>query len=293
MVTSVELTNFTPPDGQEPDVAFTSVTPEYFETLGMRLVRGRDFGPEDGLGRQAVIVNQAFVDRFWRGLDPLAQRVKNFGDHGSEVVGVVANAKLVSVRDEGVPMLYVPFNAFYTPNTNLVLRTRADAGAVLAAARSIVRRLDRNVPVYRARSLAEQVAVSLGQERTIAGLLTAFAALALVLAAVGLYGVISHMTQIRAHEFGVRLTLGALPADVLRLVVGQGARLALVGMALGLAAAAMASRVLSTLLYGVSPTDALTFACIGGVLLLVAVAASAIPALRASLVNPVKTLRYE
>jgi len=293
MVTSVELTHFTPPDGQEPDVAFTSVTPEYFKTLGMHLKRGRDFGPEDGLGQQAVIVNQAFVDRFWRGLDPLAQRVKNFGDNGSEVVGVVANAKLISVRDEGVPMLYVPFNAFYTPNTNLVLRTRADAGAVLAAARSIVQRLDRNVPVYRARSLEEQVAVSLGQERTIAGLLTAFAALALLLAAVGLYGVISHMTQIRAHEFGVRLTLGALPTDVLRLVVGQGARLALVGMALGLAAAAMASRVLSTLLYGVGPTDALTFACIGGVLLLVAVAASAIPALRASLVNPVKTLRYE
>jgi predicted permease len=293
MVTSVNLTRFTPKDGQEPDVAFTSVTPEYFKTLGMRFERGRDFGPEDGLGTQSIIVNQAFVDRFWRGLDPLAQRVLNFGDKGSDIVGVVANAKLVSVRDEGVPMLYVPFTAFYTPNTNLVLKTRGDAGAVLAAVRAIVQRLDRNVPLYKVRTLEEQVAVSLGQERTIAGLLAAFAALALVLAAVGLYGVISYTTQIRAHEFGVRLTLGALPADVLRLVMGQGARLAFAGTVIGLAAAALASRALSTLLFGVSPTDLLTYASIGGMLLLVAVAASAIPALRAALVNPVKSLRYE
>jgi putative ABC transport system permease protein len=149
------------------------------------------------------------------------------------------------------------------------------------------------VPLYRVRTLEEQVALSLGQERMIAGLLSAFAALALALAAVGLYGVISYTTQIRAHEFGVRLTLGALPTDVLWLVVGQAARMALVGIVTGLAAAAMASRVLSTLLFGVSATDTLTYACIGGVLLLVALAASAIPALRASLVNPVQTLRYE
>ena len=293
MATSVELTHFTAPAGQEAMVSFTSVTPDYFKTLGLRLERGRDFDAQDGLGREVIIANRAFVERFWPGLDPLQQRVLNFGDKGSEVVGVVASAKLVSVRDEGVPMLYVPFNSFYTPNTNLVLKVHGDAGAVLAAVRSIAQQLDRNVPLYRIRTLEEQVALSLGQERMIAGLLSAFAFLALVLAAVGLYGVISYTTQIRAHEFGVRLTLGALPTDVLRLVVGQGARLALVGIAFGLAAAAMASRVLSSLLFGVSPTDAVTFACIGGILLLVAVAASAIPALRASLVNPVKTLRYE
>jgi predicted permease len=293
MVTSVELTHFTAPDGHEPDVSFTSVTPGYFRTLGLRLERGRDFKANDGLGPQTIIANQAFVDRFWPGLDPLAQRVLNFGDKGAEVVGVVANAKLTSIRDEGVPMLYVPCNAFYTPNTNLLLRIHGDAGAVLAQVRGIVQQLDRNVPLYRTRTLEDQVAVSLGQERTIAGLLSAFAALALALAAAGLYGVISYTTQIRAKEFGVRLTLGALPSDVLRLVVGQGARLALVGIAFGLAAAAMLGRVLSSLLFGVSPTDALTYACIGGVLLLVALAASAIPALRASLVNPVQTLRYE
>ena len=293
LVTSVELTHFTAPAGHEPMVSFTSVTPDYFKTLGLRLERGRDFGARDGLGPQVIIANRAFAERYWPGLDPLQQRVLNFGDKGSEVIGVVASAKLVSIRDDAVPMLYVPFNAFYTPNTNLVLKVHGDRSAVLAAVRSIVQHLDPNVPLYRIRTLEEQVALSLGQERMIAGLLSAFAFLALVLAAVGLYGVISYTTQVRAHEFGVRLTLGALPADVLRLVVGQGARLALVGIAFGLAAAAMGSRVLSSLLFGVSPTDAVTFACIGGILLLVAVAASAIPALRASLVNPVKTLRYE
>ena len=293
MMTSVELTHFTAPAGTEPSVAFTSVTPDYFKTLGVTMERGRDFNAQDGLGPQVIIANRAFVEHFWPGLDPLQQRVLNFGDKGSEIVGVVANAKLISIRDESVPMLYVPFNAFYTPNTNLLLKTRGDATTVLAAVRSIVQRLDRNVPLYRARTLEEQVALSLAQERMIAGLLAAFAALALVLAAVGLYGVISYTTQIRTKEFGVRLTLGALPTDVLGLVVGQGTRLALVGIAFGLAAAAMASRALTALLFGVSPTDVLTFACIGGVLLLVAVAASAIPALRAARVNPVQTLRYE
>jgi ABC-type antimicrobial peptide transport system permease subunit len=190
-------------------------------------------------------------------------------------------------------MLYVPFNSFYTPNTNLVLRFRGDASTVLAGVRSIAQRLDPNVPLYRVRTLEEQVALSLGQERMIAGLLSAFGALALLLAAVGLYGVISYTSQIRTREFGVRMALGALPADVLRLVVGQGTRLALVGVVLGLAAATMASRVLTTLLFGVSPTDTLTYACIGGVLLLVAAAASAIPAWRASLVDPARTLRDE
>jgi predicted permease len=293
MVTSLELTHFTAPDGKEPMVSFTSVTPDYFKTLGVTMERGRAFDAKDGLGPQVIIANRPFVERFWPGLDPLQQRVLNFGEKGSEVIGVVANAKLVSIRDENVPMLYVPFNAFYTPNTNLILKTRGDASAVLAAVRAIVQRLDRNVPLYRTRTLEEQVARSLGQERTIAGLLSAFAALALVLAAVGLYGVISYTTQVRAKEFGVRLTLGAVPADVLRLVVGQGTRLALAGIAFGLAAAALASRVLSTLLFDVSPTDALTYACIGGVLLVVAVTASAIPALRAAMANPVKTLRYE
>jgi predicted permease len=293
MATSVEVTHFTAPEGQEPMVAFTSVTPDYFETLGLRLERGRDFDARDGAESQVIIVNRAFADRFWPGLDPLQQRVVNFGDKGSEVVGVVSDARLTSIRDTAVPMLYVPFNAFYTPNTNLLLKTRGDAGTVLAAVRSIVQQLDRSVPLYRVRTLEEQVALSLGQERMIAGLLSAFAALALVLAAVGLYGVISYATQIRTKEFGVRMALGAIPADVVRLVVAQGTRLAILGVAIGLAAAALASRVLSTLLFGVSPTDSLTYGCIGVVLLLVALAASAIPALRASLVSPVKTLRYE
>jgi predicted permease len=293
MATSLELTNFTPRDGKEPTVSFTSVSSDYFKTLGLPMERGRDFDRQDPQGSGGIIVNRAFVERFWPGLDPLAQRVLNFGEGGTQVIGVVSNARLTSIRDAAVPMLYVPLSEFYTPNTNLLLRTNGDARAVLAGVTSIAAQLDRNVPLYRVRTLEDQLALALGQERLIAGLLTAFALLALVLAAVGLYGVISYATQVRTHEFGVRLALGALPADLLRLVVGQGARLALTGIALGLAASAAASRVLSSLLFGVSPTDALTFTCIAGVLMVVAMAASGLPARRAARVDPIRTLRCE
>jgi predicted permease len=293
MMTSLELTHFTAPDGKESSVSFTPVSPDYFRTIGLKTERGRDFNAQDGRGAHVVIVNRAFAEHFWPGADPLQQRVLNFGDKGSEVIGVVSNARLINVRDEAVPMLYVPMHAFYVPNTNLLLKVRGDARAVHTAVSSIASQLDRNVPLYRARTLEDQLALSLGQERMIAGLLSAFAVLALVLAAVGLYGVISYTTQIRTHEFGVRLALGALPADLLRLVMGQGARLAVVGLAIGLAAAGAASRVLSSLLFGVSPTDALTFACIAGLLMFVALAASGLPARRAARLDPMRTLRCE
>ena len=210
-----------------------------------------------------------------------------------EVIGIVANAKLMSIREEPTPMLYVPVNAFYTPNTNLLVRTERNARAAIPAITAIAQGLDRNVPLFRIRTLEDQLALSLGQERMIAGLLSAFASLALILAAVGLYGVISYTTQIRTREFGVRLALGALPADVLRLVLGQGARLTLVGLAIGLAVAAGTSRVLASLLFGVGGTDAATYLAIAGVLLAATTAAAAIPARRAARVNPMATLRDE
>ena len=294
MITSVELTNFTAPGGKDPLVSFASVSPGYFQTIGIAIERGRDFNAQDGLTPQQVIIaNRAFADRFWPGIDPLQQRVLNFGEKGAEVIGIVANAKLMSIREEPTPMLYVPVNAFYTPNTNLLVRTERNARAAIPAITAIAQGLDRNVPLFRIRTLEDQLALSLGQERMIAGLLSAFASLALILAAVGLYGVISYTTQIRTREFGVRLALGALPADVLRLVLGQGARLTLVGLAIGLAVAAGTSRVLASLLFGVGGTDAATYLAIAGVLLAATTAAAAIPARRAARVNPMATLRDE
>ena len=291
--TSLDLTHFTARDGAVPMSSFAPISPDYFKTIGIAFERGRDFHERDGLGPQVLIVNRAFADRFWPGLDPLQQRVLNFGENGAEVIGVVADAKLTSIRDDPAPMLYVPTNAFYIPNTNLLVRTERDSRAIVPAILAIAQQLDRNVPLYRVRTLDDQLAESLGRERMIAGLLSTFALLALLLAAVGLYGVISYSTQVRTREFGIRVALGALPADLLRLVMRQGARLASIGLVIGLAAAAGATRVMETLLFGVSSTDPLTSLAIAVVLLTVAVGASLAPALRAARVDPMRTLRYE
>ncbi len=295
MVSSVAPSNYTLPNGQEPHVAFTSITPGFFRTMGIAIERGRDFSLTDGASEnsQVVIVNRAFADRFWPGRDALGERVMNFGEKGAQVIGVVANVKQESVRESDTPMLYVPMAAFFSRSTNLVVRTTQDPRSVLPAVTAAVHNLDRNVPLFRSRTLAEHVGAALEQERMIAVLLSTFGLMALLLAAIGLYGVVSYTTQIRTREFGVRLALGAEGGDLLRLVVGQGAMLATAGLALGLAIAAAAGRVLSTLLFNVQATDALTYGAIAMVLLLVALLASVVPARRASRVDPLAALRYE
>ncbi|HEU5181833.1 MAG TPA: ABC transporter permease [Candidatus Polarisedimenticolia bacterium] len=291
--TSVELTNFTPPPGQEPRVAFTAVSPGFFRTLGIPMLQGRDFETSDAGGPERLIVNRAFAERFWPGRDALRERVRNFGEGGAEVIGVASDAKQFSIREDPQPMLYVLDASFFMPNTNLVVRTEPSAAGVLPAIRAIVNKMDPKVPLFGIRTLEEHVGIALGEERTIAGLLGAFALLGLALAVIGLYGVVSYSAQSRAREFGIRLALGARPGNLLRTVLGQGAALALTGLVIGLAAGLAASRTLSALLFGVSPTDGATFLGIAGLLLLVATAASALPALRAARLDPSQTLRVE
>jgi len=293
MITSVELTSFTPPAGQEPHVAFTPVSPESFRTMGIRIEQGRDFSRADENGPSMLIVNRAFADRFWPGKDALRERVLNFGEKGAEVIGVVADARLFSVRESGEPMIYVPDFAFYAPRTSLIVRTAGNPGTILASITGVVRELDRNVPLFGVRSLRDHVGLALAEERVSAALLSAFGVLALFLAGIGLYGVVAHTTELRSREFGIRLTLGASPRLLLGLVLREGALLAGTGVLVGLAAAAGASRVLRSLLLGVSPTDPLTFAAIAALLLTAALGAALIPARRAATVDPIRTLRSE
>ena len=292
-VTSVELTNFTPPEGQEPRVGFTAVSPGLFRTLGIPMLEGRDFDAADAGGPSRLIVNRAFADRFWPGRDALRERVRNFGENGAEVIGVAANVRQFSVREDPEPMIYVPDASFFMPNTNLIVRTESSAAGVLPAIRAIVKKMDPKVPLFGVRTLEQHVGIALGEERTIAGLLGAFALLGLALAVIGLYGVVSYTAQSRAREFGIRLALGARPGNLLRTVLGQGAALAVAGLLIGLAAGTAASRALSAFLFGVSPTDGPTFLGIAALLLLVALAASAVPALRAARLDPSQTLRVE
>jgi putative ABC transport system permease protein len=291
MITTVTLTGASP-GGREPEVPFTPVSPDFFKTLGLRIEQGRDFSQSEG-GASVLAVNRAFADRFWPGRDALRERVLNFGPNGAETIAVVADAKLTSLRESREPMIYVSVEAFYVPSVNLIVRTAGDPRALLPAVSGVVSRLDRNVPIFRARTLSEHVGQAMAQERVTASLLSAFGALALVLAGIGLYGVIGYTTEIRNREFGIRLALGASPRALLALVLAQGAGLAVIGVVLGLAIAAGSSRLLQSMLFGVSPTDGLTFAGIAILLLLVAVAASVVPARRASRVDPIRTLRAE
>ncbi len=291
MITTVELTSFTPPPGRRPEVAFTPVSSDFFRTMGIRLEQGRDFSRSDAGGPSVLIVNRAFADRFWPGRDALAERVLNFGEQGSQVIGVAANAKQTGVRESPAPMLYVPDFAFHSPRTSLILRTSDEPRAILPAVSGVVNGLDKSVPLFRARTLEEHVGLALAQERVTAALLSGLGLLALALAGIGLYSVIAYTTEVRAREFGVRLALGASPRELLRLVLREGAGLAVTGVVIGLLVAAGASRVLASMLFGVSPTDPLTFLGIAVLLLTVALAASAIPARRAAAVDPVRTLR--
>ena len=293
MITSVELSSFTAPPGRPPEVIFTPVSPDFFRTMGIRLEQGRDLARTDEGGPSVLVVNRAFADRFWPGRDALRERVLNFGEKGAEVIGVAANAKQTSVREAPEPMIYVPDFEFYSPSTSLIVRTAFDPRRVLPAVTGAMRELDRSVPLFRVRTLREHVGLALAQERVTAALLSALGLLALILAAIGLYSLIAYTTQVRAREFGIRLALGASPRQLLQLVLREGAGLAATGVVIGLAVAAAASRVLASMLFGVSPTDPLTFACIAALLLGVALAASTIPARRASAVDPITTLRSE
>jgi|CXWL01.1.fsa_nt_gi predicted permease len=293
MITTVTLSNVASVEGREPEVAFTPVSPDFFKTLGLRIEEGRDFARSDEGGAPVLAVNRAFADRFWPGRDALRERVLNFGPQGATVIAVIADARLTSLRESREPMIYVPVSDFYVPSTSLIVRTMGSPRALLPSVSGVVTRLDRTVPVLRARTLREHVGQAMAQEKVTASLLSAFGALALVLAGIGLYGVIGYTTQIRGREFGVRLALGASPRALLFLVLGQGACLAAVGVTLGLIIAAGSSRVLQSMLFGVSPTDGVTFTAIAGVLLVVAVVASAGPAWRASRVDPIRALRAE
>jgi hypothetical protein len=273
------------------EAAFTPVSPGFFAALGMRVEEGRVFTAADEHGPVGLVVNRAFVDTFWSGLNALEQRVMNLGERGAPIIGVVNSTKLFSIRDGDEPMIYVPEWAMFEGNMTLVIRTAGDPLAVARGVQAAAAAIDSSVPVFRVRTLADHVGAALSRERLLAGLLAAFSLLALLLAAVGLYGVMSHATEVRRREFGIRLALGARPGALLRKTLGEGAVLAAAGLVVGLGVAALASRTITGLLFGVSPTDVPTYAAISALLMGVALAAALIPARRVARVDPNGALR--
>ncbi len=256
MRATVEVAGFVPPTGASPSVDFDVATPGALGAVGVPILRGRDFtAGDDAKAPPVAIVNEACARRYWPGQDALGRLLdKAAQGRGVRIVGVVKDVKTRSLREAPSPLLLVPHAQLYFPGVSLVVRT-AGGASILPALRAAVVSVDKDLPLFAPRSLREHVGAMLGKERLLAGLLSGFGALALLLAAFGLFGVLSYAAEARRREIGVRMALGAEAKDILRLVTGQGARLAASGLAIGGAASLLLSRLLTHLLFGVSPQD--------------------------------------
>lgn len=289
-----------PSDMNLPFALFRVVSPDYFRAMGIPLLRGRYFDTQDSPdSTPAVLINRRLAEKYWPGQDAIGKRLK-VGPVDSQnawltVMGVVGDVRQTGLYEQKLEF-YVPYmqerRSFMAPR-DLVIRTKADPGMIAAGVRQAVWKVDKDQPVSNVRTMDQVFAAAISQERFQTLMLGLFAALALVLACVGLYGVISYSVVQRTHEIGVRMALGAQPVDVLRLVIRQGLLLTFTGLGLGLIAGMFATRVLTDMLFGVTPRDPLTFMGVPVLLLLVALVACYVPARRATRIDPLIALRYE
>ena len=287
--------------GEEADGRATVVEPDYFKTLQVPLRRGRLLNADDNqkTAPPAMVVNEALAKKYFPGEDPVGKRLETGFDaddqgkahHWREIVGVVGNVKRTSIGEPPAPEYYVPFGQAQIATPYVALRVAGDPASYTNAVTQSVAGLDKELPVYRVRTMQEGLAASSAQPRFQTLLLSSFAAIALLLAAIGLYAVLSYMVVQRTHEIGLRMALGAQRGNVLKLILNRGMTLALIGVAAGICISAALTRFLSSMLYGVKPLDAVTFLSVAAVLLLVSAVASFVPAARAANLDPMKTLR--
>jgi len=276
-------------------LAFHIVTPGYLDTMGIPLLAGRQFAEQDDARSSRVaIINETFARQGWPNQNPVGKFFKTgLGDPPLTVIGVVRDAKSGHLFEKTNCVAYYPLAQKYDGEMTLHLRAVTKPELLIAAVRQEIRALDPKLPVYNVKTLEQYRRDHLFKERLRAALIGGFGLLALVLASLGLYGVLSYSVAQRTQEIGVRMALGARGGDVLWLVVGDGIRLTAIGLALGLAGAFAAARMLKSMIYGVSPTDPLTFIVIPLLLIFVALLACWIPARRATKVDPLVALRCE
>jgi putative ABC transport system permease protein len=277
------------------EVSNSSVWPKYLGTMGIPLVDGREFTAQDDKKEsRVVIVNETFARRFWPGQNALGKRISHKADGPFwEVIGVAKDGKYWSLGEDPQPFVYFPMMRDYEPSAALVVSTNAEPRSLINAIRGEVQQMDGNLPAYDAKTMDEHMRLSLLPLRAGAWVAGSFALLALTLAGLGIYGVMAYSVSQRTREIGIRMALGANSRDVLSLVIKQGMRLALIGLGVGLAGSLALTRLMSSVLYGVSATDAATFALVSALLAVVVLAACYIPARRAARVDPMIALRYE
>jgi putative ABC transport system permease protein len=298
-----------PPPGDEPDAAYASVTPGYFSAMSLQLTRGRVLGAADrALAPRVAVINEAMARRFWPNENPVGKRLAlsieslrfdrpnapptlDFEGSAREIVGVVADVRASAIADPAMPALYIPFAQRPVTDLTLTVRTTGDPTRLVAPIRSAIRALDPDQPVSGVAAMADIVAASVQQPRNRTTLIAVFAVVALLLAAIGVYGVMAYAVTERTREIGVRVALGASAGDVLHLIIRGALGMTSIGVAIGLLGGVAASRLLGSLLFGVQATDAATFIAAAVAIMAVAALASWLPARRASRVDPAVALR--
>jgi putative ABC transport system permease protein len=293
-----------PAKGEEPGAIRYTVSTDYFQTMGIELLRGRGFTPHDTATTPLVVVIDEALARHFQNEDPIGRRISqsSSGTPAYEIVGIVRHVEQYGLdgQDTQVPQFYLNFNQIpverlpgSTRRINLLTRTEVEPMSLTSAVRGQISALNQDQPVFNVRTMEEIVSQSMAPRRFSMLLLAVFAVVALALASIGIYGMMSYSVAQRTREIGLRMTLGAQRGNVLRLVIGHGMKLALAGVVLGLVSALALTRTMKNLLFGVSTTDPLTFVAFALLLALVALLACWVPARRATKVDPIIALRYE
>ncbi len=290
----VVLEGYQPQPNEDTELNTNVIGLNYFNTMSIPIVAGRDFNAQDREGSpRVVIVNEELARRYFGG-NAVGKRLRLGSDSPFiDIVGVARTAKYRNLREQALPFIYIPLGQEYQSGMTLMVRTAVDPTSLVGPVRNEMRALNKDVPVFSVQTMSERIGAQLGADRMIAVLLSIFGGGALLLAAIGIYGVMGYSVAQRTREIGIRIALGAEQRDILRLIVGQGMVLVLVGAGIGLALAFAATRVLKSLLFGISTTDPLTFSVVVLVLIAVALLACYVPARRATKVDPLEALRYE
>ncbi|MBO0799829.1 MAG: ABC transporter permease, partial [Blastocatellia bacterium] len=279
-----------------PIVRSEAVTIDYFRTLGIPLLKGREFRENDKKeAPSVVIVNDAFSRRFFPDEDPIGKRIKigPFDDPWQSIVGVVRGVRGAALETEPEPEVYIPFVQRPDWDLALLLRTTVDPRMIAAAAHKEIQREDKEMPIFHVETMNQIVSNSISQRRFSVLLMSIFATVALLLAAAGIYGVMSYLVTQRTQEIGVRMALGAQRSDVIKLIISQGLILVFIGLVIGLITSLALTRVIKSFLFGISATDPLTLLVVSVLLVVVALISNLIAVLRATRIDPLVALRYE